>query len=121
LIEARDHDAYTRAIAWMRKRSLKHTLLIEAKLDQDGFETAGQFAAFTAQCETLKLHPCQAPPCAVLSGVDPDPYVYGRRLHEIALRDAILDAGLSVYEPDIPGALDRLDPGDAAHGIATVG
>jgi hypothetical protein len=92
-IKASDHDALTRAIAWMRQRSPACAAQIADKLERDGFEAAGAFAAYHAQREALGLHPCQCPPCVVGGSDDPDPYRYGRRPREIELRDAMLGAG----------------------------
>jgi hypothetical protein len=105
----RDKDAYGRAIEWMRQHSPASAAQIETKLRCEGFEAAGEFAAYAAQCETLRLKPWQAPPAHVRA-TDPDPNVYGRRAAEIALRDRLLAAGLSVFEPDPIAALARAAP-----------
>jgi hypothetical protein len=99
---AQDRDAYGRAIEWVRQNG--DAAQIEDKLRCEGFEAAGEFAAYSAQCDTLRLRPWQAPPCHV-RGTDPDPNVYGCRPGEIALRDRLLAAGLSLFEPDPLSAL----------------
>jgi hypothetical protein len=102
----RDKDAYSRAIEWMRQHSPVRCAQIEDKLKCEGFEAAGEFAAYFCQCETLRLKPWQAPPVHVRA-TDPDPNVYGCRPGEIALRDRLLKANLSVFEPDPIAALAR--------------
>jgi hypothetical protein len=76
----------------MRQRSPAYAAQINDKLLNEGFEAAGKFAAFNAQCGTLNLHPCQCPPCAVHSSGDPDLNIYGRRPREIELRNALPSA-----------------------------
>jgi hypothetical protein len=109
----RDQDAFERAIAWMRRHSPARAAPIEDKLRCEGFAAAGEFAAYAAQCETLRLKPWQAPPSHVRA-TDPDPNVYGCRPAEIALRDRLVQAGLSVFEPDPLSALARAARNPAA-------
>jgi hypothetical protein len=119
----RDQDAYERAIAWMRRHSSARAAQIETKLRCEGFEAAGEFASYAAQCETLRLKPWQAPP-ARCRATDPDPNVYGCRPAEIALRNRLSAAGLSVHEPDPLSALARrgLSPSArAARGLEPAG
>jgi hypothetical protein len=98
---AQDRDAFGRAIEWVRQHG--NAAQIEDKLRCEGFEAAGEFAAYSAQCDTLRLRPWQAPPCHVRGTVPSD--VYGCRPGEIALRDRLLAAGLSLFEPDPLSAL----------------
>lgn len=100
----RDKDAYSRAIEWMRQHSPASAAQIESKLRCEGFASAGAFASYAAQCETLRLKPWEAPPAHVRGDVI-DPNVYGCRPGEIALRDRLLKANLSVFEPDPIAAL----------------
>jgi hypothetical protein len=99
-----DRDAFTRAIAWARQHD--RAAEIDRTLEQEGFEEAGRTASYAAQCENLKLRPWQAPPCHCRA-TDSDPNTYGCRPEELALRNRLLAAGLSVYEPDPPAALAR--------------
>jgi hypothetical protein len=86
---------------------------IDDRLAREGFEAAGHFAAYAAQCTTLRLKPWQAQPAHVRA-TDADPNVYGCRPAEIALRDRLLKAGLSVFEPDPLNALARATRDPAA-------
>jgi hypothetical protein len=88
-----DRDALTRAIDYERQHG--NAERIEDKRRCEGFEDAGEFAAFSAQCDTLQLNP----------KADPDPNVAGYRPGEVALPDHLLAAGLSVFEPDPIAAL----------------
>jgi hypothetical protein len=106
-----DQDAYRRAIEWMRRHSPAYAAQIDDKLAREGFASAGEFAAYAAQCETLRLKPWEAPPAHVRATIaEVDQSVYGRRGTEIALRDRLLAAGLSVFEPDPLSALARAAP-----------
>jgi hypothetical protein len=101
-----DQDAFERAIAWLRRHD--GDTEVERMLERDGFEYTGHTASYAAQCENLRLKPWEAPPCHVRGDVsEADPSVYGYRPEEIGLRDRLLAAGLSIYEPDPPAALAR--------------
>jgi hypothetical protein len=91
-----DLAAMGRAISWMRAKSPDHAEQIEYKLKHEGFEAAGEFAAEAAQSTNLKLKPWETPPCNIW-GYD--------QSNAIELRDRLLAAGLSVYEPDPTQAL----------------
>jgi hypothetical protein len=82
---------------------------IDAKLAREGFEAAGKFASYSCQCDMLQLKPWEAPP-AHTRGTIPDPNVYGCRPGELALRDRLLAAGRSRYEPDPARALAQNRP-----------
>jgi hypothetical protein len=99
-----DKEAFTRAIEWVRA----HGEPIEVKaldviLSRDGFEAAGRSAAHTAQCRSLGLRPWQCPPSDAV-GTEPAD-CYGWRPAEIGLRDKLLAAGLSRFEPSPVEAL----------------
>jgi len=105
-IDALDADAFRRAIAWCRSHGDADA--IERTWAREGFEAAGHSAAYSAQCTTLRLKPWQCPPCDACGQAPGDPNVYGARPAEVELRDRLLAAGLSVYEPDPLSALARL-------------
>jgi hypothetical protein len=100
-----DHDAFYRAIEMMRRHSPMEAAQIDGKLSREGFVSAGKFASYCMQCETLRLKPWEAPPMDAQGGDVVDPNVYGHRAAEIALRDRLLAAGLSLFEPDPLSAL----------------
>jgi hypothetical protein len=54
-----------RCIEIMRHESPESREQIDCKLKDEGFEKAGQFAAYAVQCDTLRLKPWEAPPCCV--------------------------------------------------------
>jgi hypothetical protein len=105
-LDARDRDAFERAIAMMRQSSPMDAAQIDGKLAHEGFESAGKFASYSMQCDTLRLRPWQSPPCTARGEYPAD--AYGHRPAEIGLRDRLLAAGLSKYEPDPIAALARL-------------
>jgi hypothetical protein len=100
----RDKDAYTRAIGWMQQQSAMSAAQIADKLRREGFEAAGEFAAYVAQCDNLRLRPWQAPPCSACGEPPDDPDIHGYRA-ALALRDRLERAGLSPFEPDPVAAL----------------
>jgi hypothetical protein len=106
-IAARDHDAFERAIAMMRQYGPAKAAQIDGKLAHEGFTSAGKFASYCMQCETLRLKPWEAPPMDARGDVI-DPNVYGCRPGEIALRNRLKAAGLSLFEPDPLSALEKL-------------
>ena len=91
-----DLAAMARAIAWVRQHRPDHAKEIDDKLKHEGFEAAGEFAADRSQYANLKLRPWETSPCNIW-GYD--------QSAAIALRDRLLAAGLSVFEPDPMQAL----------------
>ncbi len=93
-MEEIDRNALDRAIDILRASPERHEQ-IEAKLLKEGFEKAGQFAAYSCQCTNLNLKPYQEPPCwADENEADP------KDIDAQALLLEMLNAGLSRYEPD---------------------
>jgi hypothetical protein len=112
LLSDADRAAYQRAIEITRQHSPARAKQIDDKLQYQGFEAAGEFAVHYCQCDSLRLRPWEAPPCAVRGDADNlDPACYGYRPKEVALRDRLLAAGLSVHEPDPIDALARVEHG----------
>jgi hypothetical protein len=95
-VKRKDWDALQRCIDWMRHESSASAEQIEHKLKHEGFEAAGHFAAYNVQCRSLRLRPWQTPPSDIWGYNQSD---------AIELRDRLLAAGLSVYEPDPARAL----------------
>jgi hypothetical protein len=106
-IRGSDQDAFERAITWVRQHGEPiEVRAIETALTREGLTAAGEHAAYIAQCRTLQLRPWQCPPCHARDEVAVD--IYGRRPGELELRDRLVSAGLSVYEPDPLSALARV-------------
>ena len=108
-----DQDALARAIAAIRKSNAGGAVLqIEQKLEREGFEVAGSFAAYSQQVDNLHLMPWEVPPCWVapaniedLLATSPDADdTHGWR-DAARLLKRLLDAGLSRFEPDPIAAL----------------
>lgn len=105
-----DRDAFKRAIEMIRAESPSRRAQIDDKLAREGFEQAGQFAAYHGQVSTLRLKPWQPPPMyADPRGVGPDDGIMGYRAAELLLQ-RLLAAGLSRFEPDPVAALRRVEP-----------
>jgi hypothetical protein len=95
-----DLDAMARAIEWVRQQRPDHAEQIEDKLRCESFEAAGEFAADVAQYANLKLKPWETPPCNI--------WGYGQS-NAIELRDRLVAAGLSIFEPDPMQALAEVE------------
>jgi hypothetical protein len=91
-VKRKDRDAMRRCIEIMRHES------------PESREQAGHFAAYAVQCDTLRLKPWEAPPCCVW-GYD--------QSGGIELRERLVAAGLSIYEPDPVKALAEAEQQEA--------
>jgi hypothetical protein len=99
-VKRKDRDAMRRAIDAMRHESPDRAAQIERTLKHEGFAAAGEFAAYVVQCSTLRLKPWETPPS--------DPW--GNFCSGgIELRDRLVAAGLSVFEPDPARALAQIE------------
>jgi hypothetical protein len=99
-----DRNAFTRAIALMQAEDAgSHGReLIDALLaKQQSFEETGESAAYYCQCKALRLKPWQSPPIYAAPRLD------GPVAEQLAHR--LRAAGLSKYEPDVLGALERIE------------
>jgi len=103
-VKRKDRDSMRRCIEIMRHESPESREQIEHKLKDEGFEKAGHFAAYAVQCDTLRLKPWEAPPCCVW-GYD--------QSGGIELRERLVAAGLSIYEPDPVKALAEAEQQEA--------
>jgi hypothetical protein len=91
-----DYDAMRRAIEWLRQHCPDDDEQLDRKLKCEGFEAAGEFAAERAQYANLKLRPWECSPCSVW-GFD--------QASAIELRDRLVTASLSTFEPNPTQAL----------------
>src|SRR5262249_40588380 len=88
-----DRDAFERAIAQMRNDSADTRALIEEIIAKQGFEQAGETAAYHCQCRALRLRPWQSPPMYAAARTDgPDDGSAGWRVAEL-LAHRLLAAG----------------------------
>ena len=104
-------EALERAIAVIRARGGSDAVQIENKLRKEPWEYVARFAAYSQQCDNLRLGPHQSPPCWATEAdliADPDDPedIYGRRAAAV-LRKRLIEAGLSAHEPDPIQALER--------------
>src|SRR5262245_48320543 len=112
-LSAVDREAMERAIEIVRHRDKARAVQIADKLASEPWEEVGAFAAYTAQCDALRLKPWQWPPCWIADiAAEPPPDHSGRR-RAAELLQRLLAAGLSRYEPDPLGALERAEAGAA--------
>jgi hypothetical protein len=99
-----DRAALRRAIALVEAESDGRRQQIARMLKEDGFERAGCFAAYHRQTDALRLKPWEWPPCWTDEQPTDDRNGHGL-IKAWQLRQRLLAAGLSVYEPDPIGAL----------------
>jgi hypothetical protein len=107
-LSALDHDALTRAVEIMRASKNPNVReQIEAKLADEPWRDVAEFAAYSCQCDALRLRPWQSPP----AWIDPVASINGGNdgvLGDYAaakLLRRMLDLGVSKFEPDPLGAL----------------
>lgn len=106
-----DRDAFTRAIETMlRSPEAIYRNDFKRRLStKESWEKIGRHAASVCQCRALKLAPWQtAPHQAEPNQVDEAGFEYRGTAVASALVGKLLAAGLSRYEPDPIGALDRV-------------
>jgi hypothetical protein len=101
-----DIEAFGRAIAIYRRERHGGDEHITEKIEEDGFETAGRFAAYYCQRKRLKLAPYEFPPCWLSDVDDVEGPDFKGKLKAARLLKRLLDAGLSKFEPDPIAALE---------------
>jgi hypothetical protein len=108
-----DREALQRAIDMARAQSEEERAHIDRVLAADGWQEAGETAAYHLQDAALHLAPWQTPPCWIhddvrgaLATPPPDHHGY-RKAAELVLE--LTARGLSRFEPDILGALARIE------------
>jgi hypothetical protein len=105
----RDHDAFTRGIELMRKEGGHARELIMTSLAKQSFAESGELACYYLQCQRLALKPWQPAPCYASARLDgPDDGSQGWKNAEL-LAHRLQTAGLSRFEPDPLGALERVE------------
>jgi hypothetical protein len=106
----RDRVAMKRCIAQMRAESAYAREHVDRVLAKEGFESAGETAAYHVQRIALGFNAFQCPPC----WADRFPgEAFGNRKEEIELLRRLLAAGFSRYEPDPAKALAEIEPKSA--------
>jgi hypothetical protein len=113
-----DRDAFKRSIATVRAESAEESARVDEMLRTESWATVGETCAYACQDRALDLKPWQPPPCWIhdLDGTlaDGDDGVMGRYAAALLLRQ-LLAAGLSRFEPDVLGAIERAEAARAAH------
>jgi len=102
-----DQNALTRALVIARAESGTERARFDDIEAQYGWREAGERAAYHLQVKTLRLKPWHCPPCDCRS--DEVGHGYGHSRVEVMLRRRMLEAGLSLYEPDPVAALERVE------------
>lgn len=115
----RDRDALKRAIEMAGTGTLDPIVAeaVERLSKSETLDEVGRYAAYHLQVKSLRLRPWQAPPCDANDEIDPaEGDRPGNMPGEVGLRQRLKRAGLSVFEPDVLGALEaaEADPLPAA-------
>jgi hypothetical protein len=114
-----DRDAMQRALVEARQESPGPANQLAWLEREFGWERAGDQASYNCQCRNLALRPWQSPPMSAnITDEDDSMGPAGGRKAAAVLLKRLLDAGLSRYEPDPIGALERVA---AAKAAATAG
>lgn len=104
-----DEAALTRAIEAMRANPATREQ-IEDMLATKPWREAAEFAAYSCQCDALRLRPWQSPPSWIddlVGDINAGPDGVGGQFAAARLLRRMLDAGLSRYEPDPLAGLKR--------------
>jgi hypothetical protein len=105
-----DREALTRALKMARAESDLERERFDREVAERGWQHAAETAAYHCQDTALRLKPWQPPPCWIrdLEGdlAAGDDGVSGRYA-AAKLTQRLLQAGLSRFEPDPLGALER--------------
>jgi hypothetical protein len=107
--DARDIEAWTRAIEMARLSDPARARQMDDMLKERHWEEVGRFAGYCMQGERLRLRPWATPPCALLEDVGVvlsrgDDGAHGNYAAAVLLR-RLRVAGLSDWEPDPLAAL----------------
>jgi hypothetical protein len=108
-----DCDALKRAIEMERAKSPADRQHVDALLAERSWRDVGEFCAYSCQLDALHLKPWQSPPCWIddlVATIDTGNDGVGGDYAAAKLLQRLLDAGLSRYEPDPPGALKQARP-----------
>jgi hypothetical protein len=97
-----DLAALKLAVQMQEMRSESHRVQIKAKLADEDFWSVAKFAAYSQQCQNLRLKPWETPPCHVDEDQDyGDPaYDHGKKNRAQALLRKMIKLGVSRYDPD---------------------
>jgi hypothetical protein len=115
-----DREALERAYAMDPDRNPANDEPIDRRLDPDRWFAAAKSAAYACQCATLRPKPWQPVPANQYVAVTDDDREYGPVMGRAAAAELLrrlLAVGLSRYEPDPLGALERIEAerADASH------
>jgi hypothetical protein len=108
VLNAADRDALERAMTLCRSESKGRAAQIDAKLQDESWESVACFAAVCSQTRLLALDPWQTPPLRASLNDLTKPRDDSRGERRAAeLLEKLLRAGLSRFEPDPVAALER--------------
>jgi hypothetical protein len=100
-----DREALERALVMACRESPEEAAHIEDLLASQGWYEAATSASYRLQVKNLRLKPWQAPPQCVRT--DTIGRGYGCSAAEVKLKRRMVSLGISVYEPDPRGAIER--------------
>jgi len=100
-----DDEALERALQLACRRSPEDAARFEEMLRRKPWREVCESAAYSMQVRNLRLKPWQAPPMNVRT--DEIGQGYGCSASEVKLRRHMLRLGISIFEPDPRGAIER--------------
>src|SRR6516225_10923201 len=106
ILTASDRDALRRAFEAAAAEGAEYREHLDGIEARDGWVSAAESASYHLQVKNLKLKPWQCPPCDCRS--DEVGHGYGHSRGEVMLRRCMLEAKLSLYEPDPAAALEKI-------------
>jgi hypothetical protein len=110
-----DNEALRRGLAlaladderWMREK------LRDVERGLDTWQSVAEWACHGWQRRNLSLKPWECPPMRACPGATGHGRYYFNQPKAAALRQRLIDAGLSIYEPDPLGALAKVEAATA--------
>jgi hypothetical protein len=103
-----DTEALQRALQTVRAESLEDATRLDSLAEQKGWFEAAATAAYRCQVRSLRLKPWHCPPCDC-GDIIFKHGGYGNTEKEVRLRLRMKALGISVYEPDPIGAIEKAD------------
>ena len=110
-----DRDALRRAFEAAAAEGAEYREHLARIETREGWVSAAQSASYHLQVKILKLRPWQAPPCGCRSDeIGPG---YGHSRAEVLLRRRMIEAKISLYEPDPAAALEQAEAVERAESV----
>jgi hypothetical protein len=114
-----DNEALRRGLALaladpdpLRRQQIRHKLQAVER-GEFSWQSVAEFACYGLQGQNLSLKPWECPPMHACPGATGHGRYYFNQPKAAALRQRLVDAGLSIFEPDPLGALAKIEAATA--------